>query len=184
MDKKTKTKKTLTTKKLYEDCVTEAELSDFLGISDGKIRVFVTEGTMTRAYRGLYNKDECIKNYIGYLREIAKKRERNGSEYVDYNRERARLTKLQADKAELELDIKLGGCVQVDIVKAELEKAFINMRAKLLSLPTKITSELAGASTPSEIQKIIKSNIYEALDELVVPDFKDDRDIESTHCDN
>lgn len=172
------------TNNLHAKYVTEKELASILNISEGRIRSLVTEGVLTRAYRGQYNEKECVKQYISYLQEIARKREKPvSSEDADYNEQRARLTKLQADKAELDLDIRLGQYVKTEAVTSELENVFINMRAKLLSLPGRAASELLGVKKQTEMQAILKKIIYEALDELTIPDFGDNGEKQSSEGD-
>lgn len=61
--------------------------------------------------------------------------------------------------------------MQASVVRAEVEKAITNCRAKLLALPVKAASELFGVAKQSELQEGVKKMVYEALDELTVPDF-------------
>lgn len=154
--------------------VSEKELAEVLGISEGRIRKLVADGVLVRAYRGKYNKDTCVKLYIEYLQEIARKRERVSEEDADLAKENARLRKIQADKAQFELDILHKNYYEAEGVIEDVQKMVANSRSKLLALPSRLASQGFGAKTQAELQKIAKNIIYEVLDELVTPDFSDD----------
>jgi phage terminase Nu1 subunit (DNA packaging protein) len=81
------------------------------------------------------------------------------------------LKKAQAAQTNFDLEAKLKQYVKIDVVQAEVEKAITNCRAKLLALPVKAASELFGVAKQSELQEGVKKMVYEALDELTVPDF-------------
>lgn len=84
----------------------------------------------------------------------------------DYTQERAKLTRLQAAKATLELEQQRGNLIPLDLVLGAWEGQIANCRAKLLALPSKVAAQAVGADYV-EIEQLFKSVIYEALDELV-----------------
>lgn len=156
--------------------VDEAELAKILNIETGTIRKMVTDGVLVRAYRGKYNRDACVRLYIEYLQAIARKRQKVTAEDADLAQENARLRKIQADKAQFELDILHKNYYEADGVIEDVQKVVANARSKLLALPSRLASLGFGAKTQAELQKIAKNIIYEVLDELVTPDFGDDRE--------
>lgn len=84
----------------------------------------------------------------------------------DYDAERARLTKAQADKVELEAAELSGEMVRVDDVAAEWARMFGAMRARLLSLPTKSAPRSRVAINDEEAAAVIEAEVLEALQEL------------------
>jgi phage terminase Nu1 subunit (DNA packaging protein) len=82
------------------------------------------------------------------------------------NEERTRLTKLQADKAELELQEKEADLISTDIVKSIWTDYVSNVRSKLLALPSKLGHLTQAAETYAEAETLIKEAVYECLEEL------------------
>jgi len=85
---------------------------------------------------------------------------------LDPQKERARLTHHQANIAALEEKELEGELVRRSEVVAEVSDAIANCRAKLLSLPSKMASVVAGMSSVADIRNALQDGIYEALDEL------------------
>ncbi len=84
---------------------------------------------------------------------------------LDLQQERAKLAKKQAEKAELQIAQMKGQLVDVDEVSEAWTKYISNCRAKLLSMPAKISAEVVGADLAAT-QNIIKREVYAALTEL------------------
>ncbi len=80
--------------------------------------------------------------------------------------EKTRLTKAQADKAELEAEALKGTLIHIDDVLKTWSTMIINFRARLLALPHNITHKLINKQEYYEIESILKNEIYEALTEL------------------
>lgn len=88
----------------------------------------------------------------------------DGSVY-DYDAERARLTHHQANTAEIEEQRKRGELIPVDAVRLAWSDVVASARAKILSLPSRLASTVAGKSA-EEIEKESRSIVHEALAEL------------------
>lgn len=88
----------------------------------------------------------------------------NGDVIV-YEVERARLTKQQADKVELENAVLRGQLVQVDEVAGLWTTAVINSKQKLLSIPTKAAPLVIG-NTLAGAKDVLDKLINESLTEL------------------
>ena len=84
---------------------------------------------------------------------------------LDYTQERAKLTRLQAAKATLELEQQRGKLLPLEMVIVAWQGQIANCRAKLLALPPKVAAQAVGADYV-EIEQLFKGVIYEALDEL------------------
>ena len=90
---------------------------------------------------------------------------RSGGE-LDYTQERAKLTRLQAEKVTLELEQQRGNLLPMELVIAAWQGHIANARAKLLALPPKAASQVLGMESYLEVEHAIREIIYEALDEL------------------
>lgn len=84
----------------------------------------------------------------------------------DYDAERARLTKAQADKTELEAAELAGEIVRVEQVIATWSKLAGAMRARLLAMPSKIAPVVRVTETDEEASATIEREVLEALEEL------------------
>lgn len=80
--------------------------------------------------------------------------------------ESLRLEKGRADKIELELAKISGSQVPIEDVAAVVEKEYTRVRAQLISIPNKISRDLAVIDDPREITIILEDSINEALSEL------------------
>ena len=88
-----------------------------------------------------------------------------GTDY-DYNEERARLTKFQADEKELQVKVLAGDLVPSDQVLEMLQTVISNARAKLLTLPIKAAQAALNATDLKDIEREIKDLVHESLSEL------------------
>ena len=84
----------------------------------------------------------------------------------DYDTERTRKMKADADIAEITL-AKVQGelCKTEDVVKA-WESVLHACKAKLLSMPTKVSPVVANETDTATIKQLLEDQIREALDEL------------------
>lgn len=90
----------------------------------------------------------------------------DGQDQLDFNSERARLTRAQAEKAELELAEKRGKLLDASLVERALVGLLSNFRARILALPSKAAPKCVAATDAKEARAILKAHCYEALDEL------------------
>ena len=90
---------------------------------------------------------------------------RSGGE-LDYTQERAKLTKLQAEKVSLELEQLRGTLLPTEMVVVGWMGHVANARAKLLAMPAKAAAEIVGMESYLEVEQVITELIHEALDEL------------------
>ncbi|NJD35380.1 MAG: hypothetical protein FIA96_11205 [Betaproteobacteria bacterium] len=86
--------------------------------------------------------------------------------YQLYNTARAKKTVHEAKLAEYEEREKAGQLIEVDLVRNEWQQILANVRAKLLSLPTKLAAQALGANTLAEMEALLADAVYEALQEL------------------
>lgn len=140
------------------------EVAEHLDLSTVRVHKLFEENILIKSGKtGGQDLDDCRIKYLRYLRSLSKGKHQNSG---DLNEERTRLTKIQADKAELELQELEENLIDVDKVEKEWTNYIANVRSRLLSLPTRLGHKTQAAETYTEAEQIIKEAIYECLEEL------------------
>lgn len=84
----------------------------------------------------------------------------------NYEAERARLTKAQADKTELEVSEKRGLVLNAESVRNTWSDLIASARAKLMALPTKVSAKAMSAKDYREAEDFVRAEIYAVLNDL------------------
>jgi len=143
----------------------QSEISSKLGINVATFKDFVARGIIEERDRGQYTLEECAKQYLSHLREIAAGRmTTDGLNLAD---ERARLAKEQADAKEMENMVERGELLYMDDVIKDFEEQLMICKTKLLATPTKIAAEVFSSRDVQEVKEIMEEAIKDALSELV-----------------
>jgi phage terminase Nu1 subunit (DNA packaging protein) len=143
---------------------TQSQIAEHLDMTPQRVRDLIKQGVLNRKNaRDSMDIDECRKNYIRYLRTRSQGLQNASG---DLNEERTRLTKLQADKAQLEVQEMEESLVSVEKITEEWVGYVANVRSKLLALPSKVSHRVQAAETYAEAEKILKESVYDALHEL------------------
>ena len=100
--------------------------------------------------------------------------DRSGGE-LNYTQERAKLTKLQAEKVSLELDQQRGSLIPMELAIVTWQAHIGNARAKLLALPPKVAGQVIAMDSYLEIEQLVTSLIHETLDELASDEFSEEQ---------
>ena len=141
-------------------------IAKILNLTERRIQQLSQEGVIPKNERGRYDLENSIRGYVQYLQDRASGQ---SLESVDYHKERARLTKLQADEKSLLLEQLRGKLLTVEDVSETWVEMITNARAKLLSLPNKMAGQVTGLQEMAEVEALLKTTIYEALTELADP---------------
>lgn len=135
-------------------------IAKLMDVTERRVQQLANEGVIPKpAKHGKYEILPCVVGYIRHLRGMM-----NG-EAGDLMSEKMRLTRAQADKAEIEAArIK---CELVSLADAErgwsaLVGAF---RAKMLTLPPRAATAALNKTEP-DAERILTDMVYEALAEL------------------
>lgn len=79
---------------------------------------------------------------------------------------RIRLTTAQAVKAELEAEEYLGNLISLEKMKETWANVLSTFRARILSMPSRLTPLITVQKEPKKVERIIKDSCVEALNEL------------------
>ena len=147
---------------------TRKAIAELLGLSERRIKQLTEDGTIKEFSHGHYKLWPTAKAYITYLQNAA------GS--LDYNAEKASLTRVKREDAELSLALRRGQLHRADDVEFILTNMLIAFKAKLEALPNKILplliNAMQGDTASDEVLVILRKSIEEAVGELrdYVPD--------------
>ena len=144
---------------------TQRELAEHLDLSTKRISELIRDGILpSKMGRSPINIDVCRIAYISYLRKLGGYNKKSGG--GDIAEEKTRLTKAQADKAELEVSELEGQLIPAQLVQDTWTDMVANVRSKLLGLPSRIAHQVIALETYPEAEQLIKENVHDALSEL------------------
>lgn len=148
---------------LVDGTVKTARLADWLGVSTRRINQLAQEGILTRTAPGRLNLRDSIQAYCAYIRESAA--HRMGDH--DIQAEKLRLTREQADKAALDNATRRKELTPLAEVEREWVAFCVDLRAKLLAIPSRVASQ---AALDKETTRIVDEELRAALEDLANAD--------------
>lgn len=140
--------------------VTVHDLAQLLGIGPRRVQQLVREKIIARGTRGRYPLPESVRGYVRYLSAQA------SDDATDLTAQRIRLTKAQADMAELDLQQRAGQLVSVDEITAEWGSMLATVRTRLLAMPAKLAPVIVTERTAGGAFAMLEREVHEALTEL------------------
>jgi phage terminase Nu1 subunit (DNA packaging protein) len=85
---------------------------------------------------------------------------------LDYEEARRREMAAKAAMLELDLSERRGKLIEVEQIADLVGEEYANVRAKILSLPTRMAPQVLGLATLPEIRACIEAGVVEVLEEL------------------
>ena len=143
----------------------EAAARGIFGITSRQYRKHAVEDGAPSVIRGKINIFQACKWLIGYYRALAK-----GQGSLSLTDERTRLTKITADRKELQLEEEKGELINTMEAMEAWGIVCQAIRSKVLSTPSKLAPLILGIKTISEIKEITEKFIREVLTEIANPD--------------
>lgn len=142
-------------------------IAKLLMLSDRRVQQLTKEGVIPKAAHGRYELAPAVQGYIRYLQERSL---RSDESPADYHVEKARLTKAQADIAEIDAAKASGEVAPV----AQIEKAWANFcaetRVKARNIPDRVVSLIVGCTDEREIKAVLFHEIDQVLSEMADAD--------------
>ena len=156
---------------------TQAEIGEYLGLTERTVRTLMNEKGVISNKRGRngYCLKTCVRDYIRYLEQKNKNPELADDDAthtgkvngIDTDYQDARKAKLQADKLEIDLLVKLGEVAPIEmILELTASKA-----AQVASLLDTIPANVARAvpELPKSRLAVIEQEITKARNEATKP---------------
>lgn len=140
-----------------------ATIARLLLLTERRVQQLVKEGVIPKTERNRYELAPAVQGYIRYLQE---RMAGNTAAPADMHLEKSRLVKLQADKAQIELDHLNEILVRTEDVAKEWESILVDMKSKMLSIPSKAAPLLSGQTEIHIIMDMLQKYVEEALLEL------------------
>ena len=123
----------------YKQTITGSELATLLGLSDRRIQQLVKENVIRKEKRNTFVLIDAVHDYVNYQ---SGKNLGNYSKGENYQEEKARLTKLQADKAQLEVESMSANLVAADDVSRYWYQIITDCKNRLLTVPSKAAPDV------------------------------------------
>lgn len=144
--------------KLY----TAAAVARHLDMTERNVRTLRDKGVLIEYKPGLYDLKTATHQYINFLR----KKNPDAEEKVDYNTERAKLVRAKRESQELELQLRKNEVHTTEDVEQVMTDMLIRFKTRLMAMPAKLSPILAKKTDQTEIFKLMKAGVDEALEEL------------------
>lgn len=149
--------------------ITGAQLAGILKLTERRIRDYAKEGIVTKTGRGRYHFLKSLNGYLTYVQI----REIEANAPPDYQAERTRLVRAQAEGAELKNAQMRRDLLPSEDVLLVWDMQHANIRRTALSIPAKLANRVATEANPHQCQKLINDAICDALDDLSRPSADD-----------
>lgn len=115
---------------------TTSSLASVLSLTKTRIGQLVEEGVLVKLERGKFPLCDSVNRYVNYLRNQPKNQwGAKGEDETDFDRERLRRTKEEADKLEIFNARSRGELVEIEKVKRSGEKVMSAIKTRLLNMP-------------------------------------------------
>ena len=141
---------------------TTAAVAKWLDLSERRVRQLREQNIITEVRPGLYDLKTVNHQYINYLR----KNNPESESAIDYNAERAKLVRAKRESQELELQLRKNELHKTEDIEQVLTDTLIKFKTRLMAIPAKQSPVLAKKKDQTEIFKLLKASIDEALEEL------------------
>ena len=132
-------------------------------MTERRVQQLVKKGIIPKNERGRYELVPVVQGYVRYLQEIAQGKT---IDTTDYHAEKARLVKLQADKAHLEVEEIADRLVRSSDVRTEWEALLGTIKTRLLAVPSKAAPLVVSQTDPGAVMDLLDSQIREVLMDL------------------
>ena len=162
-------------------------IAEVLDLTERRIRQLVTDGVIpANKDRGRYELIPTVRAYVHWLRDrsLYGEAKKNKETVISLDEARRRKVTAEAELAELELEKERGEVVDI----AETEKAWtdvlMNVRAKMLSMPTTLAAQIAVETDQKIIKELLTTSVENALQELSSIEIKQPREDEPSRDEN
>ena len=139
-------------------------IAKLLMISERRVQQLTKDGVIPKSERGRYELAPAVQGYIKFLSDRNLKVD--GNVVIDFNAEKARKTKAEADLAEMEAAKTKGDLVLLRDVERGLEYAFAEIKTNLRSVPSRVVGRIVGETEEHKIKEAILDEIDNVLDSL------------------
>jgi hypothetical protein len=160
--------------------ITEFPLDKLVGDSDSVFGFSITnyyalarEGKLPKPIDGKVDLiDAVVSNRKRIEHEIKRWRDLY-DDLKDISSPKSRLQNTKADRELLKLKKEQGELIRAEVARTLWGMVIMNMKSKLLAMPTKLAPLITGLNKTAEIKEVIEKYTYEVANELSNPEFGD-----------
>lgn len=147
-----------------DDILHQKQAAALLGVTTRRLRQIDHEDDPPLKVDGKYP-TEAFSKWLE-ARILSRLSIMDDGEVLDYQQERARLTKAQADHEELKVHQMEGTLIPSEEVNQVWTDKIMSARSTLMALPSKIAPVVMSASTVRDVEDFARDEIFHALNEL------------------
>ena len=155
--------------------ITRAEYARRRGVSAPAVTKAVKTGRISVGADGLLDPEVADREWAENTGKRADVPTPATGDGILYHVERARLTKAQADRAELEAKELAGELVAIAVVLEEWARLVGGAKQKFLGFPAKLAPRIRATTSDEEAARLLEAEIVEILTELADSDGLPDR---------
>lgn len=141
--------------------VSTTELALILGLSARRIQQMAQDGTITAESRGRFRLSSAVKQYANFIKERKRKVVTEEDQKIDRQTRKAEadLKQAKATISCLELEEIEGKAHRSEDVTEIMDEMVYEIRDALLTLPNRLSINVANARTPAEAEAIIQKEV-------------------------
>ena len=144
----------------------EAVCENYFGMSTRRYRQLATEGLFPPPINGSIDFAKAAKAVIAYYKQMAA-----GQGSITLTDQRARLTKINADRKQLMLERERGELISTEKAMHLWGGVCLQIRSKILSVPSKVPL-IFSCKSLSEAKDALEKLLWEVLTEIANPNLK------------
>lgn len=136
-------------------------IAKLLMLSERRVQQLTASGVIPKVGHGKYELAPAVQAYIRFLQGT-----KGGEESpVDFNVEKALLTKAQREREELELALARKEVAPVKDFERAQSRAFAQIRANVMNVPQRVVLSLLGETDESRFKSALRRELVSALEQ-------------------
>lgn len=143
-----------------EQFVSSSDLALVLKISSRRVNQLADEGVIFREENGKFDISKAVENFFRHKYRVDEAKD------INFDKEHALFEKVKRKKAEIDLEEHKKTLLKASDVEHLMAGMILTCKARLLTLPTKVTPKIIGEKDPTVVVETIKDAVFEALNEL------------------
>lgn len=145
--------------------VSTTELAAILGVTARRVQQMAQDGTIVPVRRGYFQLGDAVQRYINFL---SKPQVSEAEQKLETARKQseAQLKLSKAQLAKMEVEELKGRLHRSEDVEAFTEDLIYTIRSALLSLPGRLSVDVAATSSPAEASECIRKEVHAIMREL------------------
>jgi len=138
--------------------ISSSDLAKVLVLTVQRVNQLAKDGTIKREADGKFDISSAVEAY--YRFKLLTDAE------VDYQKEHAKHEAAKRELAEIELLTVKNTLLYASEVKQMMVSMIVNVRSRLLSLPSRCAPQIIGQRDMSKIVEVLRVEVFQALNEL------------------